>query len=162
VAEDVLAFLGGARGIEADDDGADRHHSPVEQDPLEPGARENCNAIAVAHAACQQALRQCRDALGRLVPRDGPPAVRRLLEIGGLIGRVADGVAPELGHRTAHAGIVERACRSFYDRTELRGPEIAISGALRAVLLGRLWGTEACVVRSRAAEAGTSAGSACG
>ena len=99
VVEDVFALLGGARGIEADDDGADRHHGPVEQDPLEPGAGEDRHAVAVAHAACEQPLRERRDALRGFAPRDRPPAVRRLLEIRGLGRRVADGLAPELGHR---------------------------------------------------------------
>jgi hypothetical protein len=47
-------------------------------------------------------------------------------------------------------------------KKELRGPESVVSGPLRAVLFWMLCGADACVVRSRAAEAGASAGSACG
>ena len=53
VLEDVLAFLGGARRIETDDDSADRHHRPVEQNPLEPRAREHCDPVAVPDSARQ-------------------------------------------------------------------------------------------------------------
>ncbi len=45
---------------------------------------------------------------------------------------------------------------------ELRGPESAVSGPLRGVLSWVLCWSDFCVVRSRAAEAGASAGSACG
>src|SRR2546429_208571 len=68
VVEDVFALLCGARGIEADDDGADRHYRQVEQDPVEPGAGEDRHAIAVAHAAREQPLGEHRDALRGLVP----------------------------------------------------------------------------------------------
>ena len=98
VREDVLALLRGARGVEADDHRADRHHRPVEKDPLEPGARQHRHPVALAHAAGEQSQREAVDALGRLVPRHGAPvAALLLLEVRGLVRRIANGVAPELG-----------------------------------------------------------------
>ena len=111
VGQHVLALLRRARRVEADDDGADRHHRPVEQDPLEPRARQHRHAIALANAARQQPMRERVDPFGRLVPRHRPPAVVLLLEICGPVGRAADDVAPEL-RRCAHVRIVELALRA--------------------------------------------------
>ena len=75
VPEDVRALLRGARRIDPDDDRADRHHRPVEQHPLEPGARDHRDGVAAADAAGEQPVRERLDALAGLLPGDLAPAV---------------------------------------------------------------------------------------
>jgi hypothetical protein len=94
VGEHVLALLRRAGRIEADDDRPDRHHGPVEQDPLEPRSREHRYPVAFVDAARKQPPRERVHPFRRLLPRHGPPAVGRLLEVCGLGGRAVDDLAP--------------------------------------------------------------------
>ena len=68
------------RRVDADDDGADRHDGPVEQDPFEPCAGEHGDDVAAADAAREQGVRERLDAARGLGPRapraSRPPAPR--------------------------------------------------------------------------------------
>src|SRR5581483_1222583 len=81
VAEDVRALARGVRRVEPDDDGADRHDRPVEEDPLEARPRDDGDGVALADAAGEEPLREVVDPLSGLAPGDLPPAVRAFLEV---------------------------------------------------------------------------------
>ena len=99
VAEDVRALARRVRRVEADDDGADRHDRPVEEDPLEARPGEDCDRVPAPDAVREQGALERVDPPGRLLPRDLPPALRLLLEVrrGGEL--PPDHIAPERRRR---------------------------------------------------------------
>jgi hypothetical protein len=110
VREDVCALLRRARGIDADDDRADRHRGPVEQHPFEPRAGEHCHGVPAADSAREQPVRERVHAPCRVLPRDLAPAVAVLLEVGGHRRAQVEDVAPERRGRPRREGPVR--CRS--------------------------------------------------
>ena len=121
VVEDVPALGGGVRRIEADDDGADGHDCPVEQEPLEPRPAEDGDRVSPADAAGQERPAERVDPPCGLVPGDVAPAVRLFLEIGGGRAALLEHVAPE-GRRSAgferHSG--HRKSKEMLDPTRIR------------------------------------------
>ena len=108
VAEDVRALARGVRRVEADDDGADRHDRPVEQDPLEARPREDGDRVAAADAAGEERRAERVDPLRR-PPATRPRASRPLLlEVGGRRAALLEHVAPEGGRR---AGLERESAR---------------------------------------------------
>ena len=91
VVEDVRALLRGARRVEADHDGADRHQRPVEQHPLERRPRQDAHRIPAADAPGQETVGELVDPPAGLVPAHRPPS-------GGGLGQVR-GARPALGER---------------------------------------------------------------
>ena len=109
----LLVLAGCVRGVEADDDRADRHDRPVEQDPLEPRPREDGHDVATTHAAGEERLPERIDPRRRLGPRDVVPAVFPLLEVGGRRPPLRDRVRPEGGRGTR--------CKWEFGRRRRRG-----------------------------------------
>jgi len=100
VVEDVVALGCAVRRVEADDDGADRHDRPVEQDPLQAGARHHCHGVAALHPAGEEGAGEGVDAGACLLPRHLEPAVRPLLEVGRPRVPLLEHVTPEGGSGT--------------------------------------------------------------
>ena len=118
VREDVRRLARGVRRIDADDDGADVHDRPVEEDPLDPGAREDGDRVAASHAAREEGVRQGLDPAGRFLPGDLAPARLLLLEVRGRRPALVEHVAPE---GRGGAGLEGRVGPG---QTETRWPQI--------------------------------------
>ena len=67
--------------VDRDADRADVREREVHERPVEVVLREDPERVALADAACEQAVRVGPDALVRFRPRDFPPAVARLGEV---------------------------------------------------------------------------------
>ena len=95
VLEDVAALGGGARRIDRSRDGADLREREVEQHPLEPGAREHAEGVALLDAQGEQAVRELVDRLRGLGLRDLAPAAVLLDQIGRARALLGERVLPE-------------------------------------------------------------------
>ena len=99
VLEEVSDVLRRARRVHRDPDGPDPRERKVDERPLETVAREERDVVALPHAAREQPVPVCADALVGLRPRDLAPAVVRLCEVCGRRAPGRDAVAPQLRDR---------------------------------------------------------------
>ena len=105
--EDVRALFRGARRVEADHDGADRHQRPVEQHPLERRPRQDADRVPPADAPGQEAVGELVDPPAGLVPAHRPPPVGGLGQVGGARPALGERGPPDRDRRP-QLGLVRR------------------------------------------------------
>ena len=83
VLEQVQHVVPRARGVDRRADRADERQGEVEQRPLEAGAREQAERVALLDAEREQAVRELVDRPAGFGPRDGLPFTVDLVQVGG-------------------------------------------------------------------------------
>jgi hypothetical protein len=107
VVEHVGAVLGRQGRVDPRADRADRRERPIEEHPLERGAAEDPDGVALSDSGRQQAVRDLVHRARRLGPPDLVPFAVTLDEVRRAVAR--SGATPQLGDRLG-------ARRALYDR----------------------------------------------